>query len=267
MVAAMMEDSAQNPHADSRPVVALIQVRMTSTRLPGKVLLDLAGKPALHWMLERLRRARLIDRIVVATTELSSDDPVAAFCREQGIDVFRGDEHDVLGRFAAAAAAFDARTVVRLTGDCPMIDPQVVDRVIGRYLEGGLDYCSNYIERSYPIGLDTEVFSRAVLDRCQREAVSAYAREHVTPLMRDADPEQPGLSLRRGHVRHEADFSHIRWTLDTPEDLALLRRYFDGLPADFTWQQALAAATRDPSLLVVSETPEARTLRLHGTPT
>ncbi len=249
--------------SSGRPVVAIIQARMTSTRLPGKVLVDIAGKPAIAWMLDRLRAAREIDRIVVATTVNATDDPVAGFCRNAGVDVFRGDEADVLGRYCAAAEAFDAASVVRLTADCPMIDPAIVDRVIARFLEGDLDYCSNYIERTYPIGLDTEVFSRAVLERCGREARSAYAREHVTPLMRDADPEQRGLDLKRGHVRHEADFSHIRWTLDTPEDLEMLRGYFAVLPEGFTWQQALAAATRDPALLVVSETPEMRTRRLH----
>src|SRR5262249_10453488 len=143
--------------------VCTIEARMTSSRLPGKVLLEAAGKPLLAHMVERLRRARTLDAIVIATTEEAASDPIVALAEQLGVGCFRGGEEDVLARVLGAAQAYDAELIVETTGDCPLIDPEVVDLVVERFNEGGVDYCSNTLERTYPRGLDTQAFPTAVL--------------------------------------------------------------------------------------------------------
>lgn len=221
--------------------VAIVQARMTSTRLPGKVLADIGGKPALQRMVERLAPSRHIDRLVVATTALPSDDPVVALCARLGVGCFRGDEQDVLGRYVAAARAFDADPVVRLTADCPMHDPEVVDAAIALFLQGGFDHVSNAVRRTYPDGLDVEVMSRAALEKAGREAAHPFLREHVTTYIRGSKPEYGHGDFRLGHLLNDVDFSRLRWTVDRPEDLARIRRFFAALPDGFSWREALAA--------------------------
>jgi len=230
----------------------IIQARMTSTRLPGKVLADIDGRPALAGMLVRVRRAVHAGHVVVATTVNATDDPVAKLCEELGVAVHRGDEMDVLGRYIEAAKAVDADPIVRLTADCPMIDPGVVDQAIQIYLESGVDYVSNGIQRTYPDGLDVEVFSRHSLEVAGREATHPFLREHVTPYIRGTFPQYESGEFRIGHCKFEADFSHIRWTLDTDEDLERIRRLVERLPDDYTWLEALSVATRYPELLGVT---------------
>ena len=233
-------------------LIAIIQARMTSTRLPGKVLMDIAGRPALELMVSRVKRATLIDGIVVATTSNATDDPVIALCERLGVATFRGDEQDVLARFAAAAGVFGAETVVRLTGDCPIIDPAVIDDAVRLYRSGDWDYVGNGNRRTYPDGLDVEVFTRAALERAAREADHPFAREHVTPYLRGIRPDIiPDGGFRRGDLVYAADFSHIRWTLDRQDDLDRLRRLVPKLPDGFDWLTALSVATREPSLLGV----------------
>jgi len=232
------------------PLVAIIQARMTSTRLPGKVLMDIGGRSALELMVSRVKRATLVDGIVVATTTNATDDPVVSLCERLGIATFRGDEHDVLGRFAGAAKAHGAATVVRLTGDCPIADPAVVDDAIRLYASGRWDYVGNANRRTYPDGLDVEVFSRAALERADREAAHPFAREHVTPYIRGTRRDIiPDGGFARGDLIYPADFSHIRWTLDRQDDLERLRRLVSKLPDGFDWLSALSVATREPSLL------------------
>jgi len=205
-------------------VVAIVQARMTSTRLPGKVLMDLAGAPMLVRELERLRRAATLDEIVVATTTNATDDPVAEIAAAQGARVFRGDEHDVLGRYLGAAREADAGVVVRITADCPLIDPDVVDRVV-RALDREADYASNVVERTFPQGLDCEALHRDVLERVGRLATSPAAREHVTWLIY---AERAELFVRRD-VRDAQDNSDLSWTVDRPEELELVRRLYERL--------------------------------------
>lgn len=231
--------------------VAIIQARMTSTRLPGKVLANLAGKPALEHMIGRVRRARRLTEIVVATTVNATDDPVVALCERLGVRVTRGDEADVLGRFAEAAEATRARVIVRLSADCPMIEPALIDQTLAMYLDGHWDYVSNSVRRTYPDGLDVEAFSREALEEAAREAQHPFSREHVTPYITGTRPELPHGDFAIGDLIFEADFSHIRWTVDTPQDLERCRRLFALLPKDFTWLEALAVATREPDLLGV----------------
>lgn len=207
-------------------IVAVVQARMSSTRLPGKVLAEVAGHPMLWHVVHRLRRARLVNRIVVATSENLADDAIQQFCKQEGIDCFRGSESDVLDRYYQAAQAFSADVVVRITADCPLIDPAVIDRVIQRFLDGDLDYVSNALRYTYPDGLDVEVFSFAALVRAWREAVKDSEREHVTPHLR-------GKNFRVANVANdEPSPRNLRWTVDEPADLEFVRRVFAAFADD-----------------------------------
>lgn len=203
--------------------VYVVQARMTSTRLPGKVLMDLGGKPLLERQLERLRLCRTADEIVVACTDMAADAPLAKLAKERGYEVFRGDENDVLSRYLGAARAAKADVVVRVTSDCPLICPEVCDKVVGAL--DGADYASNTLERTYPRGLDTEAFTMAALERAAAEATSAPAREHVTWYIHT----EARASFRTVPVKDAADNSALRWTVDEPADLAAVRALWDGL--------------------------------------
>jgi spore coat polysaccharide biosynthesis protein SpsF len=222
--------------------VAILQARMTSARLPGKVLVDLAGAPMLAQQLRRLARSRRLDAIVIATTTNTTDDPLVALAAAEGVEVFRGDEHDVLGRFAGAARAHAADVIVRVTGDCPLIDPDVVDQVIDRVLDAAdpCDYASNTIVRTYPRGLDAEAFHRDVLERIARLARSEPAREHVTYFLHRERPDL--FELRQ--VKRATDASDLRWTVDTDADLALIRALYTKLGASTASTDELIAALR-----------------------
>ena len=202
-------------------ILAVIQARMGSSRLPGKVLLDLAGRPVLRHGVERVRKARLIDRVMVATTNRPGDEPVRQFCREQGIACFGGSENDVLDRYyqaASSAGATDGDGIVRITADCPLIDPDVIDRVIETFLASDADYVSNVQPPTFPDGLDVEVFKFSALRTAWREARLASEREHVTPYLRN---HREIFSQR--NVSQTDDLSGLRWTLDEPADYELLQ--------------------------------------------
>lgn len=206
--------------------VIIVQARMSSTRLPGKVLIPVLGRPLLDHQVARLRRVREADDVCVATTTAAIDDAIVALCDRLGISWYRGPESDVLSRYAGAAERFQADVVVRVTADCPLIDPEVVDRVVRFYKDhaGEYDYVSNVLRRTYPRGMDTEVLSRAVLREADRMATSPEEREHVT-LHLYSHPER----YRLGNVAHSEDLSRHRWTVDTPEDLELVRRIIEAL--------------------------------------
>ena len=233
--------------------VAIIQARMGSTRLPGKVLMDVNGVPAIQHVLTRTARAKHVDEVWLACSNLDGDDPLAEFAEKIGFPVFRGDEKDVLSRYVAAAAESNADTIVRITGDCPMIDPGVIDLVLDRFAAGDVDYVSNIVERSYPDGLDVEAFSRDALDTAGREAQDDILREHVTPYIRGVLGDRyPRGDFRIASVTNGADFGHLRWTLDEPEDLLFLRRLMGALPEDFDWHDAVAELTRNPDALWIN---------------
>lgn len=201
--------------------VAIIQARMGSSRLPGKVLRDLGGDTMLARVIQRVRAARSIDRVVVATTLHPIDDVVAREVTRLGCLVHRGSEDDVLQRYQGAARASDAARIVRVTADCPLLDPEVIDTVVAA-LAPGVDYASNTHERTYPRGLDVEAFHRDTLERMARMATSRSAREHVTAFVMER-PER--FEIRQ--VRAARDDSDLRWTVDTLEDLSLVRALFD----------------------------------------
>lgn len=218
---------------------------MGSTRLPGKILRPLAGEPMLARVVERVNRARKINEVVVATTTEPADEPVARLCAERGWACSRGSETDVLDRYVQAARTFSADAIVRITADCPVIDPGLLDDAVGRFLaqQPELDYLANFLpQRTFPRGLDTEVVRRDALERCHAEARDPASREHVTAFLYQ-HPEQ----FRLAGMTCDQDYSGHRWTVDTPEDLALIERIYahfgDG---DFTWREALALVEQHP---------------------
>jgi glutamate-1-semialdehyde aminotransferase/spore coat polysaccharide biosynthesis protein SpsF (cytidylyltransferase family) len=225
-------------------IAAIVQARMSSTRLLGKVLADVVGHPMLWHVIRRLRRARLLDQIVIATSQGSADDAIARFCEQERVCCFRGSENDVLDRYYRAARACSADVVVRITADCPLLDAGVVDRVVHRFLDGGYDYVSNAIRYTYPDGLDTEVFSFSALDRAWHEAVKPSEREHVTPYLRAG-------KFRICNVENEDVLPpNLRWTVDEPADLEFIRRVFAafGGAEYFSMKEVLDFLNQDAAL-------------------
>lgn len=206
---------------------AFIQARMSSTRFPRKVLEPIAGEPSIVYMARRVERARAVHAVVVVTSTDPTDDALAQALQDAGIGCFRGALDDVLRRFADAATAHPAQVYVRLTGDCPLIDPHVIDEVVAAREGSGADYASNVDPPTYPDGLDVECFTAAALRRAHAEAHAPAEREHVTLWMRSA-----AAALRRVNHRAIADFSALRLTVDYPDDLHAVRSLVERLPPD-----------------------------------
>lgn len=231
--------------------VAIIQARMTSTRMPGKILSPILGTPMLQFLIERLRRARRVDEIWVATTSNSADDPTEELARSVGAGCFRGSELDVLDRVVRTARAAEADVIVQVTGDCPLIDPTVVDRLVQTYAEKRYDYVSNILVRTYPVGLDTQVFSAAVLARVASLTNDPVDREHVSIFIYE-HPELFALHNVTSGLPDEQSLGRMRLTVDTPEDFALIRAIFEELyPANpgFLLGDVLQLLERRPELL------------------
>ena len=205
-------------------ILAIVQARMSSTRLPGKVLEPIEGEPLIVRQLERITRATRLDGVVVATSEHESDDPLAQLLLARGVEVRRGPLDDVLGRFAMVIDEFQPDHVVRLTADNPLVDPAVIDRVVAEHLDSGADYTSNSRVRSYPYGLDVECFRVEAFARLRAAELSPYDHEHVTPAF-----YQEGSSFRVHQVVDAVDRSELRWSVDYPEDLAFARSVFRAL--------------------------------------
>lgn len=199
-------------------VVAIIQARMGSTRLPGKIMKEVMGKPLLEYQIERVKRAKTIDEIIIATTTKKADDQIAEFCEQLSIPCYRGSEEDVLARYYEAATKYKADIIVRITSDCPVIDPEVIDRVVDKYLNGGYDYVSNTIERTFPRGMDIEVFSYKSLEKAHKNAKKQSEREHVTPYLYLNDN-----NFKLGKFLGENDYSKYRLTVDTIEDFQVIK--------------------------------------------
>ena len=205
-------------------VVAIIQARIGSTRLPGKVMKEILGKPVILWDLDRVSLSNLIDDIVVAIPYGNDNDVILNTIKEYNdkIVTTRGSEDDVLDRYYQAAVQANADVVVRITSDCPLIDPVVIDNVIEHFLDNDCDYCSNSVIRTYPRGLDIEVFSFKALEDAWNEAKKDYEREHVTPYI----IENPG-KFKLLNVANDIDISHLRWTLDTEEDFEFINAVYN----------------------------------------
>lgn len=237
---------------------------MGSTRLPGKVLMDLGGQSVLSRVTNRISRAALINESVIATTDSAKDDSIVAESIRLGSEVFRGPEQDVLRRYVDAAEKFSADVVVRITSDCPLIDPGVADEVLHELLKTGADYACNDVDHGFPRGLDVEAFPRNALRRALQVADSQYQREHVTPIFY----QRPDI-FHNAVVRPEGNFSQYRWTLDSPEDLALMRAVYEHFSKrdDFTWREVITLMEDFPEIAKINshitqksvyETAEAR---------
>ena len=230
-------------------VVAIIQARTGSTRLPGKVLKSLEGETVLARVLARTRRATTIGEVLVATSEAPGDDAIVTECKRLDTRVFRGDENDVLDRYYRSAQFSKAEIVVRITSDCPLIDPQITDKTINEFLKELPDYASNALTRTYPRGLDTEVFTLQTLECAWRESSEPYQRAHVTPYIYQ-HPERFKVLAVNG----QKDYSNLRWTLDTEDDLKFLRAVYArfGGRDDFGWRDVLGLLEREPDLSLIN---------------
>mgnify|MGYP003340477344 CR=1 FL=1 len=224
--------------------VAIIQARMGSTRLRGKVLKPLAGDTVLGHVVRRVRLAKRLDAICIATTESPGDEPIVTECARLGVGCWRGSEHDVLSRYFDAARAGGADVIVRVTSDCPLFDGALLDEMLAVFhASPGLDYLSNVQARRFPRGLDAEVFTFAALTRAHREATRQHEREHVTPYFY----QHPELFSLHSFVGNE-DLSAHRWTLDTPEDWQFVEAVYAALGADFTTADVLKLLKARPEL-------------------
>jgi len=229
--------------------LAIVQARMGSTRFPGKVMKTINGKPVIELLLSRLVKSTLIDKIILATSINTENDELSEYVKNIGYDVFRGSEEDVLERFYKAAEAYQPETVIRITGDCPLVDPVLVDKVIEYYYASGADYVSNTNPPTFPDGLDTEVFSFQSLNAANRDAGSKYEREHVTPFIR---------SNKKFCIKNfsgEIDHSGKRWTLDDPSDFEVISNVFNHYypRTNFTWEDVIKLEAQKPDLFFANK--------------
>src|ERR1700729_944187 len=215
---------------------------MGSARFPNKVMRPICGTPMIGLLLGRLAKAGRIDQIVLATSEDPRNESLARYVCNLGYEVYRGSEEDVLDRYHAAAKLYGADVVVRVTGDCPLIDPEVVDAVIDRFSDAGVDYASNCMPPTYPDGLDVEVFSAQALEAAWGGARNSFEREHVTPFISESS------QFTRAALVNSSDESTARWTVDEPEDFEVVRKVFEHFHprSDFTWTEVLALARENP---------------------
>lgn len=235
-----------NPH-----VVAIIQARIGSSRLPGKTMKHILGKPMLWHLINRLKQSQLIEKIVIATTNNAKDETILEMAKELGIDSYAGSEDDVLDRYYQAAKKYNAEVVVRITADCPLIDLHIVDKVIQRFLEGDCDYATNALIRTYPDGLDVGAFSYTVLEKVWKEARWSSEREHVTSYIYK-NPDK----FRLASVQNDIDLSHLRWTVDEDSDLEFVKQVYEHLYREghiFYMEDILELLKRYPHLEKINE--------------
>jgi spore coat polysaccharide biosynthesis protein SpsF len=240
-------------------ISAVIQARMGSSRLPGKILKEVDGKPLLEYQIERVRRSKYIDDIIIATTNEQKDDKLEEFCKKHKLLYYRGSEADVLSRYNEAIVQYPTDIVVRLTSDCPLIDPDVIDLVINRYLNNkdSVDYVSNTLERTFPRGMDVEVFSNKVLTEINQLATQSHEREHVTPYI------YLNNKYNIQQVITQEDNSNLRWTVDTQEDFSLIReiitRIYPSKPT-FTLKDLINLIKKHPELTEINHHIEQKKL-------
>lgn len=224
--------------------IAFIQARMGSIRLPNKVMKMVNGKPLIEYLLLRVAKAKLIDKVVVATSINSNNDILVSFVNSLGFETYRGSEQDVLSRFYEAAKFYNAATVLRITADCPLVDPILIDSLIGEYFESGSDYATNTLPPTYPDGLDVEVFSFQSLERAYQEALAPNEREHVTPYIRYS-----GL-FKIHNTLNKIDYSDRRWTVDEVDDFEVVSNIFQYFHPDiyFDWNKIIQIENLRPEM-------------------
>ena len=231
-------------------ILAIIQARVSSSRLPGKVQKYILGKPMILHEIERLRKSKYIDQTVLATSREKSDDTLMGLCQENAIELFRGSLDDVLDRYYQCASLYQPEHIVRITGDCPLLDWNVVDAVIRKHLTEKNDYTSNTLQVSYPDGLDVEVMRYDALEKAWNEAELPSEREHVTQYL-IKHPE----FFKQGNLRYRQDLSVLRWTVDEPEDFQFVTKVYEALyreNAEFTMQDVLDLLNNQPELLKIN---------------
>ena len=231
-------------------VIALVQARMGSVRLPQKVLKKISDKTIIELLLMRLSKSNELDEIIVATSENSENDMLVKHVESLGFKCTQGSEKDVLNRFYESAKSLDADIIVRITGDCPLVDPDIVDKCVKRFKTLNVDYFSNISPASYPDGLDTEVFSFNTLEQANNNAISAYDREHVTTFIRNSD------LFSKDVLQNEIDYSNLRWSVDELEDLEVVTKVFNHFAPDifFGWEDVLELATLKPDIFIDNQT-------------
>lgn len=235
-------------------VYAFVQARMGSTRLPGKVLKEICGKPLLELELERIQESSKIDKIIVTTTINKEDDSIIGFCEKKNIDHYRGSESDVLDRYYQTSKYYGVNKndiIVRLTGDCPLIDPNVIDEVIELFMNSKTDYASNIEPPTYPDGLDVEVFGFSVLKKAWEEAQLPSEREHVTPYIRN----NPNL-FKKVNLKNKNDLSDYRWTVDEKEDYKFVKKIYNKLYKEdkyFSTEQIIDFIKSQPNIVKINE--------------
>lgn len=235
-----------------KDITALIQARLGSTRLPGKTLMIIEGETLLAHLVKRVKASRYINDIVIATTKNKRDDAIVGFARNNGLKFYRGSEEDVLDRFYNSSIEYGLETIVRVTPDCPMLDPDVTDSVISKYIEGDYDYVSNTLIPTYPDGLDTEIFSFYVLKKAWNEAKLPSEREHVTSYI----VKHPELFKIVNVKRDGKDLSWMRWTIDTQKDYEFVSEIFKRLYVHnqiFNMEDILRLLNREPALLDINK--------------
>jgi spore coat polysaccharide biosynthesis protein SpsF len=229
-------------------VIAIVQARMSSTRLPNKTLLPLAGKPTLFHVINRLQECKTLNKIIVATSTHSNDDLIENWCKGAHLDFYRGSLTDVLDRYYCAAKEFNAEVVVRITADCPVIDSEIVDQVVTKFFANNFDACA--LAGDFPDGLDCQVFSLSALEKAWREATLPSEREHVGPYI-DNNPEL----FKIGRLHKFKGLSHHRWTLDEPEDYEFLKILFtklNGVVPHFKTKDILDLMEKEPELMKIN---------------
>lgn len=231
-------------------ILAILQARVSSKRLPGKVLKPILGKPMLLHQIKRIQRSKLIDKLIVATSESPSDDAIEKICQDNNIDLFRGNLENVLDRFIQCAKKYNPKHIVRLTGDCPLIDWQVIDKTIQCHISGKYDYVNNRIKPAFPDGLDVEVISYSSLKIASNNAVLNSDKEHVTLYIRNRNNQ-----FKLGSYFNSEDLSYMRWTVDEPEDFILVKKIFINLYQDnpnFLINDVLEFLNNNPKLLKIN---------------
>jgi spore coat polysaccharide biosynthesis protein SpsF len=246
---------------EAMPIWAVVAARMTSSRMPGKSLVPLAGTPSLAHLIRRLRRSRYLDGIVIATTDRRTDDPIRSCARTEGVAVFSGSEDDVLDRTVRAAESVGASIIVQVTGDCPLIDAAVVDRTIEAYLVERPDYACNRMPESYPNGMDTEVFATSLLAEVSKITEDPADREHVSLYIYEHPERYRLLNVTAPNEHH---WPELRLTLDTEEDYRLISAIFDALlPRDpaFGLSDTLKWLRENPKMLELNRTVDQKPVR------
>lgn len=233
-------------------VVTIVQARMGASRLPGKPLLEVMNRPLLSYLIERLKRAKTVSSILIATTEKPQDEPIYALAKKEGVEAVRGSEEDVLSRYLLAAGKKPCDVIVRITADCPLIDPAIIDKAVSLFLkDSALDYLSNAQKRTFPRGMDVEVFSKKALKKAESMATSPSDREHVTP----AIWKNPDL-FKLGSFHYREDVSNLRLTVDTKEDFQLIQALLEGLyplKKEFSLEDILEYLKKHQDLILLNQ--------------